>query len=537
MFSKIKLASGLLFVLAAFCLLQLVTGGIGFWFLTSTHEDVGDLSDVALMQVNAVNETAQHLMDARINLARAGTRMVGGGAEPAQIVDHAREQLALADKSFARFTNARKLSDENRAHAAALTEKYQALHTALGELVQYLDANNLKAYMDQPTQSFQDGFVNEQHAFTQFGDAQSRASLDSIDSRLAMFRGISLAILVALLAGTAAVYAALKRGVVAPLEEAGRHFERIARGKLVEPIASRGTNEIGRLYEGLAQMQASVAQTVKTVRDAADSIHTGADEIATGNADLSARTEKQAASLEETASSMEELTATVRQNAEHAREVNSLADDALRSTSEGASVVDSVVDKMRGIAQSSDRIAEIITVIDGIAFQTNILALNAAVEAARAGEQGRGFAVVAGEVRGLAQRSAQSAKEIKALISESVAQIGGGSELVERAGDAMQKVSTSISRVAQMMSEISASSLEQSTGIEQVNQAVVQMDRMTQQNAALVEEAAAAASSLHDQTRQLKEAVSVFEISPAVLGDTRFASLAQGAAREPMLAY
>ncbi len=370
MFSKIKLASGLLFVLVAFCLLQLVTGGIGFWFLTSTHRDVGQLANVALVQVNAVNEATQHLMDARINLSRAGTRM----------------------------------------------------------------------------------------------------------------------------------------------------------------------NEIGRLFAGLARMQASVAQTVKTVRDAADSIHTGADEIATGNADLSARTENQAASLEETASSMEELT-TVRQNAEHAREAHALADEALRSTSDGASVVDSVVDKMRGIAQSSDRIAEIISVIDGIAFQTNILALNAAVEAARAGEQGRGFAVVAGEVRGLAQRSAQSAKEIKALISESVSQIEGGSELVERAGNAMQKVSTSISRVAQMMGEISASSLEQSTGIEQVNQAVVQMDRMTQQNAALVEEAAAAASSLHDQTRQLKEAVSAFEISPAVLGDARFAAAAHAAVSEPVLAY
>lgn len=537
MFSKIKLASGLLVVLAAFCLLQLVTGGIGFWFLTSTDQDVGDLSNVALTQVNAVNETTQHLMDARINLSRAGTRMVGGGAEPTEIVQHARDQLALADKSFARFTDAPKTSDENRAHAQALAEKYQTLHTALGELAQYLDANNVKAFMDQPTQSMQDAFLNEQHAFTQFGDAQSRASLDSIDSRLAMFQGVSIAILAALLAGTAAVYAALKRGVVAPLEEAGRHFERIARGKLVEPIASRGTNEIGRLFEGLAQMQASVAQTVKTVRDAADSIHIGADEIATGNADLSARTENQAASLEETASSMEELTATVRQNAEHAREAHALADDALRSTSEGAGVVDSVVDKMRGIAQSSDRIAEIISVIDGIAFQTNILALNAAVEAARAGEQGRGFAVVAGEVRGLAQRSAQSAKEIKALIGESVAQIEGGSELVERAGEAMHKVSTSISRVAQVMSEISASSHEQSTGIEQVNQAVVQMDRMTQQNAALVEEAAAAASSLHDQTRQLKEAVSVFEISSAVLGDARFAAAAHVAASEPMLAY
>jgi methyl-accepting chemotaxis protein-2 (aspartate sensor receptor) len=532
MFSKVKLASGLLSVLAAFCLLQLVTGGIGFWSLTTTHRDVGELANVALIQVDSVNETTQHLMDARINLSRAGTRMVKGGAEPTEIVQHAREQLALADKSFERFTSATKVNDENAARAAALAEKYQTLHAALGELAQFLDAGNVQAFLDQPTQSMQDAYLNAEHAFAQFGKTQSRASLDSIDARLALFDTVSIGILVVLLAGTAAVYAALKRGVVGPLEEAGRHFERIARGKLVEPIASRGTNEIGRLYEGLARMQASVAQTVKAVRDASDSIHLGADEIATGNADLSARTENQAASLEETASSMEELTATVRQNAEHARGANQLAEDALRSTTQGTEVVDSVVQKMRSIAQSSDRIAEIIGVIDGIAFQTNILALNAAVEAARAGEQGRGFAVVAGEVRGLAQRSAQSAKEIKALISESVAQIEGGSELVERAGGAMQNVSTSIARVAQMMAEISASSHEQSTGIEQVNQAVVQMDRMTQQNAALVEQAAAAASSLHDQTRQLKEAVSVFEITDSVLRDKRFVGAARAGAAD-----
>ena len=522
MFSKIKVASGLLCVLAAFCVLQLVTVGLGFWSLTRTHDDVDDLSSIALKQVDAVNETTQRLMDARINLSRAGTRMVRGGGEPTDIVQHAREQLSAADQSFAAFMSAPKTSDENSARATALAERYQKLHGALVELVQFLDSNNIQAFLDQPTQSFQDAYLGESHNFVQFGTAASRASLDSIDARMATFRAVSLVILLALVAGTCAVYLALRRGVVAPLEEAGRHFDRIAQGRLDQPIAARGTNEIGRLFSGLAKMQASVARTVQTVRESADSIHLGADEIATGNADLSARTESQAASLEETASSMEELTATVRQNAEHAREANALAETALDATSRGSEVVNEVVDKMRGIAQSSDKIAEIISVIDGIAFQTNILALNAAVEAARAGEQGRGFAVVAGEVRGLAQRSAQSAKEIKTLISESVAEIQGGSVLVEHAGEAMSNVSASISRVTQMMAEISASSLEQSTGIEQVNQAVVQMDEMTQQNAALVEEAAAAAASLHQQTQQLKDAVSVFEISESVLRTQHF---------------
>ncbi|MDT8839770.1 methyl-accepting chemotaxis protein [Paraburkholderia fungorum] len=517
MFSKIKVASGLLCVLAAFCVFQLVTVGLGFWSLTRTHDDVGDLSSIALKQVDAVNETTQHLMDARINLSRAGTRMVRGGAEPTDIVQHAREQLSAAEQSFNAFMSAQKTSDENTARATALAEKYKKLHDALTELAQFLDSNNIQAFLDQPTQGFQDAYLGESRNFVQFGTTASRASIDSIDSRMAMFRAVSIAILVLLVAGTVGVYAALRKGVVAPLEEAGRHFDRIAQGRLDQPIASRGTNEIGRLFSGLAKMQASVARTVQTVRESADSIHLGADEIATGNADLSARTENQAASLEETASSMEELTATVRQNADHAREANALAETALEATSRGSEVVNEVVEKMRGIAQSSDKIAEIISVIDGIAFQTNILALNAAVEAARAGEQGRGFAVVAGEVRGLAQRSAQSAKEIKTLISESVAEIQGGSALVEHAGEAMSNVSASISRVTQMMAEISASSLEQSTGIEQVNQAVVQMDEMTQQNAALVEEAAAAAASLHQQTQQLKEAVSVFEISETVL--------------------
>ncbi len=516
MFSKIKVSTGLLCVLIAFCAFQLVTAAFGFWALTRTHANVDELSNIAIEQSNAVHETTQQLMDARINLSRAGTRMAKGGEEPVQIVQHAREQLALADKSFAHFVDASRAG-----HAAsntdALVERYNKFHGALGELAGFLDANNLQAFLDQPTQGMQDAYLKEVHDFEGFADTSGRASLDSIDGRLSVFKLISVLILVFLGVMTALIHFGLRRGLVAPLEEAGRHFDRIALGRLDTPIAARGSNEIGHLFAGLANMQASVAGTVKLVRESADAIHLGANEIATGNADLSARTESQAASLEETASSMEELTSTVRHNADHAREANTLAASALSATAEGSQVVNEVVKKMHSIAQSSDRIAEIISVIDGIAFQTNILALNAAVEAARAGEQGRGFAVVAGEVRGLAQRSAQSAKEIKALINESVTLIRGGAELVENAGAAMHNVSTTISRVAQTMEEISASSREQSTGIEQVNQAVTQMDEMTQQNAALVEEAAAAAASLHQQTEHLKSAVSVFVVSDAVM--------------------
>ncbi len=538
MFSKIKVASGLLCVLVAFCVLQLVTEGLGFWSLTRTHDDVKDLSKVALRQASAANETTQHLMDARINLSRAGTRLIrGGGAAPTDIIGHAQEQLAAADQSFSALNAVEPINDEDRARVAALGQRYQVYHKALAELVDDLNANNIQAFLDQPTQSYQDAYLGELQEFSRFSSAASRSSLESIDSRLAVFQSVGIVILIGLIALATSVHFGLRKGVVAPLEEAGRHFDRIARGRLDETVSARGDNEIGRLFRGISMMQASLARTVHTVRETAGGINVGADEIATGNADLSARTESQAASLEETAASMEELTGTVRNTAENAREANALAEAALDATSRGGAVVGEVVERMHAIAQSSDKIAEIIGVIDGIAFQTNILALNAAVEAARAGEQGRGFAVVAGEVRGLAQRSAQSAKEIKTLISESVSQIRGGSELVERAGESMREVSTSISRATQMMAGISASSLEQSAGIDQVNTAVSQMDQMTQQNAALVEEAAAAAASLHQQTRQLAEAVAAFEISPAVLAEGRHLAEMSALRKEPEGAF
>ncbi|WP_324780773.1 methyl-accepting chemotaxis protein [Thiobacillus sedimenti] len=266
------------------------------------------------------------------------------------------------------------------------------------------------------------------------------------------------------------------------------------------------------LLHAINAMRQNLTGTVGEIRHSAETIAVASREIASGNADLSSRTESQASSLEETASSMEELTSTVKQNAENARQANQLVVSTADVAAKGGAVVGQVVDTMASIKDSSRKIADIIGVIDGIAFQTNILALNAAVEAARAGEQGRGFAVVASEVRSLAQRSASAAKEIKTLIEDSVGKVDAGSELVDEAGKTMDEIVTSVKRVTDIMSEIAAASQEQSAGIEQVNQAVGQMDEMTQQNAALVEEAAAAAESLQDQAAKLAEAVAAFKL-------------------------
>jgi methyl-accepting chemotaxis protein len=286
---------------------------------------------------------------------------------------------------------------------------------------------------------------------------------------------------------------------------------RIADGDLTAKVDVKQGDKSSLLY-AMRRMQEGLTRTVTTVRRGVDEINVGSKEIAAGNTDLSSRTEQQAASLEETAASMEELASTVKQNAENARQANQLAASASEVAVRGGSAVSEVVDTMQAISASSNKISEIVSVIDGIAFQTNILALNAAVEAARAGEQGKGFAVVAGEVRTLAQRSAQAAKEIKHLIEDSVNKVAIGSDQVERAGTTMQEIVASVKRVTDIMGEISAASEEQSGGIDQVNRAVSQMDEVTQQNAALVEQAAAAAGSLEEQAKQLAHAVSVFKL-------------------------
>jgi methyl-accepting chemotaxis protein len=324
---------------------------------------------------------------------------------------------------------------------------------------------------------------------------------------------IGLTILMALL--VAALGLMLKNSIVAPLAEAIVVARRVAKGDLTADVQVTSRDEAGQLLEALRDMNNALRGLVTNVMQGTDSIASASQEIAQGNLELSSRTEQQASALEETASSMEELTSTVKQTEDNARQANQMAGTASEVAATGGAVVRQVVDTMASIDASSKKIVDIIGVIDGIAFQTNILALNAAVEAARAGEEGRGFAVVAGEVRSLAQRSAAAAKEIKALIDDSVGNVGKGSALVAQAGETMEQIVSSVQRVTDIMGEISAATREQSLGIEQVNQAIGQMDQVTQQNASLVEEAAAASETMRQQSAQLADAVSVFKLDVA----------------------
>jgi methyl-accepting chemotaxis protein len=354
--------------------------------------------------------------------------------------------------------------------------------------------------------------INDAETQLQMQRSREAAALQQTTDAILIGGGVAGAVLAALLA------ILLVRNIMRPLNQAVQVAKTVAAGDLTSAIAVNSADETGQLLKALKEMNGSLEHIVSQVRSGTDAIAAASTEIASGNADISSRTESQAVSLQRTLASIEELTATVRQNADNAQQANQLAISASDHAARGGAVVGQVVDTMGSIKDSSRKIVDIIAVIDGIAFQTNILALNAAVEAARAGEQGRGFAVVAAEVRNLAQRSAAAAKEIKTLIADSVARVDAGGKLVDQAGTTMTDIVKSIQHVTQIMSEITTASAEQSAGIEEFSRAIGHVDEMTQQNAALVEHAAAAAASMREQAIGLTDVVGAFKLSGASAG-------------------
>ncbi|QJT79006.1 methyl-accepting chemotaxis protein [Kosakonia sp. MUSA4] len=518
MLTRIKLVTSLLLVLGLFGLLQLTSGGLFFNALKHDKENFTVLQTIRQQQ-STLNASWVALLQTRNTLNRAGIRYmmdqnnIGSGTTVSDLMQIASTSLKQAEASWNAYQALPRDPRQSGEAAAEIKRNYDIYHNALAELIQLLGAGKINAFFDQPTQSYQDGFEKQYLNYLQQNDHLYETAVSDSESSYGSAIWIIITVLIVVLLVIIGVWAGIKRALIGPLNHLIDNIRHIAGGDLVQRIDVHGSNEMGVLADSLRHMQSELVRTVSDVRNGANAIYSGASEISVGNNDLSSRTEQQAASLEETAASMEELTATVKQNADNARQASHLALSASETAQKGGKVVDNVVQTMRDIAASSQKIADIISVIDGIAFQTNILALNAAVEAARAGEQGRGFAVVAGEVRNLAQRSAQAAREIKSLIEDSVGRVELGSTLVESAGETMGEIVNAVTRVTDIMGEIASASDEQSRGIDQVGLAVSEMDRVTQQNASLVEESAAAAAALEEQASRLTQAVSVFRIN------------------------
>jgi methyl-accepting chemotaxis protein-1 (serine sensor receptor) len=492
--------------------LLIAIGALGLTGMS--HSNGAFLATYSVQMPAAIAVGNAEMYAARERLVFDRAALLAGTPEVASTVERSRLMRGRADAYWKAYTSLPASPGEKHL-ADAAQEKRLALQGIVDKGIAAVMANDHDAIIGsaKAMQVTYNELANANDALRQFLTQSSKQSYEDTQGRFQWFRALSLGAIALGVAAAAFAWVSLRRAIARPLEAALGHFEAIAAGDLRREVVVTSRDEMGLLLEGLAKMRASLLATVRTVRSGSESIASATQQIAAGNTDLSARTEEQASALQETASSMEELTGTVRQNADNARQASALAANASAIAGKGSAVVTQVVDTMREINGSSSKIADIITIIEGIAFQTNILALNAAVEAARAGEEGRGFAVVAGEVRSLAQRSSAAAKEIKELIDTSVARVQTGSSLVDEAGRTMSEIIGAVQRVTDIMGEIAAASEEQSSGIEQVSRAVTQMDEVTQQNAALVEEAAAAAQSLEDQAGRLRQAVAVFQVA------------------------
>ncbi|HDF2420792.1 TPA: Tar ligand binding domain-containing protein [Morganella morganii] len=526
MLEKVKISTGMLFILIAFLLMQLISSFYFFRFINSQNE-INNTMTVQSEKTHVLDRVWIGFLENRslLNIISKGVMkgVYENDEQKNKRLDYAEEQVEKTKSDWSKFKSMpTKFGEDLESKMDAAFNEY---HGAQLELIHYLRNNRLDDFDNQPTSDYQNTFGKLYENYYAEDVIYHDNLIQNSKSNETLTIWITILLLVSIFITIILVWFGIRRLLILPMNHFLESIQHIAKGNLIRPIDVTGSYEIKKLSETLRDMQNELSKTVSDVRDGANAIYSGASEIAAGNNDLSSRTEQQAASLEETAASMEELTATVRQNADNARQASQLALTASETAERGGKVVDDVVDTMRGIGDSSKKIADIISVIDGIAFQTNILALNAAVEAARAGEQGRGFAVVAGEVRNLAQRSAQAAREIKTLIEDSVGRVDAGAVLVERAGETMDEIVSAVTRVTDIMSEIASASDEQSRGIDQVGVAVTEMDRVTQQNAALVEQSAAAAASLEEQASRLTQAVSVFHIQAGELKNSTQTSI------------
>ncbi|MYM37417.1 HAMP domain-containing protein [Duganella sp. FT94W] len=512
-FYNLKIAKKLIF---SFAILLVLTCALGLFSINQLVKVSQASSDIATNWLPAV----RYLGQMQNSLSRYRI------SESTHILLSDEEEMKATDKSMA--SRLETLGKQQAAYAALVSEPeekrvYANLQSSLEDykrLSQQLKSLSHGGKKDEARTLFRGASnkqfrqVNEQlEALVKINDDGSLASDQQAGATFHQARSLIFVMLAVLIALGLTLAMFVARTVARPLQDAVDVAQRVAAGDLTAAITQGGADETGQLMTALAAMNASLGRVVGEVRGGTDTIAIASAEIASGNLDLSSRTEEQASSLEETASAMEQLTSTVKQNADNARQAKQLSMSASSVAGDCGKVVDEVIATMESISTASHKIVDIISVIDGIAFQTNILALNAAVEAARAGEQGRGFAVVASEVRSLAQRSASAAKEIKALIDDSVVQVGAGTMQVQQAGKTMAEVVDSVRRVSDVVSEITAAGEEQSVGIEEVNRAIIQMDGVTQQNAALVEEAAAAAAALQEQAAKLAAVVGVFRLT------------------------
>ena len=516
MLKTLSIRTGLLSLLAVMTLLLLIVSGIGIYALTQSSSSLQRINHLQGEQMVQLNSGYTLILRAR-NEAGQAVRMMEIGMldDAASAVKNINQEVALAQKTLKGVIDGgvadeqgQQLLDKVAASLAAYNQQ------GINPMLKTLNDQSADGYYDLLEKTLiplASAFDNDMQAFQKWSEARGQAEVSAVQA--SKTHVLILIIVAALLTAGIIVLASLRHMLLKPLSASIAQLENVAAGDLTHTLAAPASQEFNRLNAVIEEMRQSLMNSVLRVRDASAQIDTGSRELTLGNRDLAERTESTATSLEQTAASMEQITATVKLNADNAEQAHQLAKSVSDTADHGSEMVCYVIEKMRDISGSSARIADILSVIDGIAFQTNILALNASVEAARAGEQGRGFAVVAGEVRNLASRSADAAKEIRSLISDSQTHVNEGSELAQQAGETMDEIATEVLRMTKLMREIATASQEQSRGIEQVNIAVNQMDETAQQNAALVQQSSAATRSLEEQSRQLMEAMSSFKVT------------------------